>query len=88
MDDNLKNIVALWRQRLATVRAMYDGSVQIGLHVADARAVLSKYCPDNFQSLRDELAQRTPTQVLVFADELDQLLFHIDQSEQSEQAVG
>jgi hypothetical protein len=69
----MENILKLWKEKLATVRATYEGRVQIPLHPADVKTVLENDCPADFESLRDELRQRTPTHVLVTPEQLEAL---------------
>src|SRR4051812_43450485 len=77
LHNTMKNTIALWEQKLADVRDMYEGSVQIPLHSADVKSVLAEYCPEQFIPLRDELNKRTPTHVLMTPDELESLLDYI-----------
>jgi hypothetical protein len=74
----MDNILKLWRDKLAKVQAMYEGSVQIPLHSADVKTVLEQNCPDEFTSLRDELKQRMPTHVLLRPEQLESLLSHVE----------
>jgi hypothetical protein len=70
----MDNILKLWKDKLAQSQAMYQGPVQLPLHSADVKTVLEAHCPDEFKPLLEELQKRTPTHVLLYADQVQTLL--------------